>query len=90
MIYIGICYIKVIAEIVYTRHAVKALKRILRDRKDVILAKIAALAEGARADVVPLTGQPGYRLRVGRYRVIFRRADDTIEIIDIDLRGSGY
>ena len=90
MIYIGICYIKVIAEIIYTRHAVKALKRIPRDPKDAILAKIAALAEGARADVVPLTGQPGYRLRAGRYRVNFRRAGDTIEIIDIDLRGSVY
>ncbi len=90
MFYIGICYMKVKVGIVYTRHAVKALKRIPRDRKDAILAKIAALAAGARADVVPLTGQPGYRLRVGRYRVIFRRAGDTIEIIDIDVRGSVY
>lgn len=90
MIYIGICYIRVMVEIVYTRHAIKALKRIPPDRKDAILAKIAALAEGARADVAPLTGQPGYRLRVGRYRVIFRRTGDTIEIIDIDVRGSVY
>lgn len=90
MIYIGICYIRVMVEIVYTRHATKALKRIPRDRKAAILAKIAALAAGERVDVVPLEGQPSQRLRVGRYRVIFRRDGDTIRIIDVDVRGSVY
>ncbi len=48
------------------------------------------MAAGQPADVKRLKGVPGYRLRVGRYRVIFERRDDRIVIIDVRHRGSAY
>ena len=55
-----------------------------------IKARIGRMAAGQPADVKRLKGVPGYRLRVGRYRVIFERRDDTIVIIDVRHRGSTY
>ena len=78
------------AEIVYSRNAIKALRRIPEQRKDQIRRKIRALASGERVDVERLESRPGYRLRVGRYRLVFVRDGDTIEILDVDVRGSIY
>ena len=57
-----------------------------------ILTKIAQNPEWSGLDVTKLTGRPGYRLRVGKYRAVFERNDEEliILIIDIDSRGEIY
>ncbi len=62
-----------------------AVIRRIRERID-SYARSPALA----ADVVKLKGREGYRLRVGGYRVIFRRDSDRLSILDIGPRGDIY
>ncbi len=90
MTYIGISYIKAMAEIIYTRTARKALDRLPADRQRQVVERVEALGAGRRADVKALAGSDHYRLRVGRYRVIFRRDGDTIVIETVAPRGAAY
>ena len=69
-------------EIVYTRAARKALDRLPGDRQRQVVERVKARA-----------GSDHYRLRVGRYRVIFRRDGDTIVIENlapVAPRGAAY
>jgi mRNA interferase RelE/StbE len=69
---------------------VKSLRRLPRPERERLLNAIADLPSG---DVRPLHGLPdGWRLRVGDWRVRFRR-DDAERVIDVVLvaaRGSAY
>ena len=69
---------------------VKTLKRLPRPERERLLNAIAALPTG---DVRPLQGLPGeWRLRVGDWRVRFRRDDDArvIDVVLVAARGSAY
>lgn len=80
-------------EIAYTRTAVKDLSRIPADRAQLIRAKISqyAAAPASLANMVSrLQGRPGYRLRVGDYRVIFDQDGRVLTILHIGHRGSVY
>jgi len=47
--------------------------------------------EPPEGDIRPLSGKGGYfRLRVGKYRVLFRYESDTIFVTNIDPRGQAY
>ena len=47
--------------------------------------------EPPEGDIKPLLGKAGYfRLRVGKYRVLFRYENDTIFVTNIDPRGQAY
>lgn len=47
--------------------------------------------EPPEGDIEPMVGQPGYyRLRLGKYRALFRYEDNTIFITNIDPRGQVY
>lgn len=77
------------------RHAIVALRKmphpyIRRIRRE--LDKLAENPERRDIDVAKLRGRPGYRLRVGDYRIIFER-DNKAQIIDvlrIVSRGQAY
>ena len=43
-----------------------------------------------QGDIVSLSGKDGFRLRVGKYRLLFDITDDKIIIYDIGLRGQIY
>lgn len=80
-------------EIAYTRTAIKDLSRIPADRAQLIRAKISqyAAALASLANMVSrLQGRPGYRLRVGDYRVIFDQDGQVLTILHIGHRGSVY
>lgn len=68
----------------------KTLKRLPRPERERLVDAIARLPAG---DVRPLQGLPGeWRLRVGDWRVRFRR-DDNVRLIDVVLvaaRGGAY
>ena len=81
--------------IVLSRQAVRALKRMDGRQRELIDGRIDALAQDPRdprLDVRKLSGRPGYRLRVGNWRIIYD-IDDTVWIIaveDVVQRGSAY
>lgn len=63
----------VMHSIEYTRDALKTLARLPRDAQALLKRKIEGLARDpfGAANVKKLVGQPGYRLRVGDWRVIY-------------------
>ncbi len=70
--------------------AVKSMKRLPRPERERLLNAIAGLPAG---DVRPLQGLAGeWRLRVGDWRVRFRRDDDAriIDVVLVAARGSAY
>jgi len=47
--------------------------------------------EPPEGDIRPLSGQDGYfRLKVGKFRVLFRYESDAIFVTNIDPRGQAY
>ncbi len=70
----------------YSRDAVRTLRRMPRNTADLIRSKIAALAvepQAANNNVKALTGRPGFRLRVGDWRVIYD-LDDGLRILAVE------
>lgn len=72
--------------IIYTVAAAKDLEGLPRDARQQVEAGLDAYAMSGKGDVKALTGQPGLRLRVGRYRVIFDEDQATILAIYIGKR----
>ncbi|HEX4112227.1 MAG TPA: type II toxin-antitoxin system RelE/ParE family toxin [Stellaceae bacterium] len=78
-----------------SRDAIKTLQRMPKNMALLIRSKIDALAESPHArnnNVKKLVGRPGYRLRVGDWRVIYD-LDDTLRILAVErvaARGGVY
>ena len=54
------------------------------------ITKIAVDPERTDLDIHPLSGQPGYRLRVGGWRVLYVLDDTGLIIKVVASRGSAY
>jgi len=81
--------------VVYKKAALRALERMPRDQRQLITAKVGLLAEvphGDQPNVRKLVGEPGFRLRVGDWRIVYVLEDNrmTIVVIKIGSRGSVY
>jgi mRNA interferase RelE/StbE len=78
----------------YTRDAVKALDQMPRNVRELVLRKIEAMARDpfGAANVKKLVGQPGYRLRVGDWRVIYdvEQGRLVVRVLRIAPRGGAY
>ena len=79
----------------YSKEARKALKAMPRDTARLIVEKIETLAANPMAsnnNVRKLTNHPGYRLRVGDWRVIYIVYEQTllIAVARIAPRGEVY
>ncbi len=78
----------------FTKQAIKALRRISADEAALIRTKIRELALDpfAAPNVKKLPGRPGFRLRVGVWRVIYEVHGDEllIAILKIAPRGGAY
>ena len=76
----------------------KALKTLAKmsggDRRRVLgrLERLAEDPDRRDVDVAPLRGYPGFRLRVGGWRVVFSRDDAAreISVLQIRPRGDAY
>jgi len=82
-------------ELKYRRQARNYLARLPLKIKSAIvnnLHELAADPDNASLNIDVLKGREGFRLRVGQYRVIYRRQDNrlTIEVIKIRPRGDIY
>ena len=71
----------------FTRSAQKELKRLPKDVSLQIAKAIVKLSENPRAgNVRPMVGVKSWRLRVGKYRVIYDISDDVFVILVIRVR----
>lgn len=79
--------------ITFTRDASKALERMPANTSRTILSKIRQLAsdpDSLANNVRRLQGIPGFRLRVGDWRVIFTDDGAVLAILYIGPRGDAY
>lgn len=80
--------------VLFSRDATKSLQRMPANTAGQLRAKIAQLATTPDAldnNVKALKGYRGYyRLRVGDWRVVFRRDADALFVLEIGPRGSIY
>lgn len=78
----------------YTREALKALVKMPRNVREVVTGKIEGLARDpfGAANVKQLVGVPGYRLRVGDWRVIYdvESGRMVVRVLKIGPRGGVY
>ena len=81
-------------KITFSKQADKALRRMPRNTALAIGKKIRELANNPNEmrNVKKLTNHPGYRLRVGDWRIIYTVNNDEvlIHIINIKTRGEVY
>ncbi|GEQ99202.1 plasmid stabilization protein [Iodidimonas gelatinilytica] len=80
-------------EIAYSKKALNDLRRIPANERRRIQAKIADYASDPTAHahhVKKLKGREGYRLRVGKWRVIFDLEGHVLEVYEVGARGSIY
>ena len=72
----------------------KSAAKYLKSTQPRIAAKLVdAIERLPNGDVKSLKGKklpPLFRLRLGKYRIIFKRGDKIIQVIKIDTRGDVY
>ena len=81
-------------KITFSKQADKALRKMPRNLALKIAEKIKELSKNPEkmTNVKKLTDHPGYRLRVGDWRIVYllNKNDKTIHIIKINTRGEVY
>ncbi len=81
-------------KITFSKQADKALRRMPRNVAIIIAKKIKELAESPKRmrNVKKLTDHPGYRMRVGDWRVVYtvKEKEVLIHIVKIKSRGEVY
>ena len=79
-------------QIVYTKEAAKTLHKLPRNAARLIQEKLEDIAANPRTqrnNVTKLQNRPGYRLRVGDWRVIYKIDDDQLVILVLKLGSRG-
>jgi len=78
-------------KIEFSKKAVKSYKNLPADYKVLIDMVLAKLSNGIPVDIKPIRGEENtYRIRVGKYRILFTIIEDTILITKIGARGDIY
>jgi len=78
----------------FTRQAVKALRKMPANEAQLLRLKLDDLAREpfSAPNVKKLSGRPGYRMRMGDWRVIFEIHENAraVDVIKIAPRGGAY
>jgi len=75
----------------YSRTSVRYLQKLEKDISRKIIGAVEKLPK--EGDIIKLKGKKVkniYRLRVGKYRIIFSWEKDLIKVVKIDTRGDVY
>lgn len=66
--------------------AIRALKKIHPEDRERIQGAIALLGQEPRPPkAIALSGRPGYRVRVGDYRIIYTIQDEVLLVVVVNL-----
>jgi mRNA interferase RelE/StbE len=66
---------------------IRALKRIHPEDKERVQGAIALVGQDPRPPkAIALSGRPGYRVRVGDYRIIYTTQDDVLLVVVVNPR----
>lgn len=72
--------------IIFEKTAQKKLYKLPEAIRNKIISKISALKENPRpSGCKKLTGRPGYRIRIGDYRVIYLIEDGKLIVLILDV-----
>jgi mRNA interferase RelE/StbE len=69
--------------VVYTDAAIKQLEALPKGAQEQVSSGLDRYAMTGQGDVKALQGRPGFRLRIGRYRVILK--EDAITVLAIQI-----
>lgn len=72
--------------IALTARAAKELDALPTDAREAVQGALITYATTGRGDVKKLTGQDGFRMRVGRYRVLFAEDQTTVLAVYVGKR----
>ena len=75
----------------FSKKAAKEYQKLPSKYKALVDASLRSLSKGIPTDVKPLKGEKNvYRIRVGRYRILFKKIQETLLIAKIGPRGDVY
>ncbi len=75
----------------FTKKAVKDYKRLPKNYKPLIDLALLKISKGLPVDMKHIVGEiDTYRIRVGKYRILFTIIEDTLLILKIRTRGDVY
>jgi mRNA interferase RelE/StbE len=78
-------------EIEFSKKAAKDYKKLPKDYKVLVDLTLHKLSEGLPIDIKPITGEEdSYRIRIGKYRILFSIIGNAILITKIGARGDVY
>lgn len=78
-------------EIKFSKEAAKQYKKLPKEYKSLVDIALYRLSEGLELDLRPIEGEKDvYRLRAGKYRVLFRKFNKTVLVFRISPRGDVY
>lgn len=78
-------------EIVFSKKATKEYRKLPTDYKALIDLALSKLSENMPVDLKPVKGEDNiYRIRVGRYRILFEKIRNIFLITRIGTRGDVY
>ena len=78
-------------EVALSTEAARQYRKLPKEYKTLVDIALSRLAEGTMVDLKPVEGRRDvYRIRVGKYRVLFRRFDKTVLVFRISPRGDAY
>ena len=73
-------------QVVFEKSAQKKLYKLPAAARDKVIAKVKALATDPRPPgCKKFTGRPGYRIRIGDYRVIYLIEDGKLTVLIVDV-----
>lgn len=78
-------------EVALSREAAKQYRRLPREYRLLVDIALIRLSQGLDLDLKPVEGEADvYRIRIGKYRILFRRFSETAVVFRIAPRGDAY
>jgi mRNA interferase RelE/StbE len=78
-------------EIEFSREAAKQYKKLPKEYKSLVEVTLNRLADGLATDLKPVEGERNvFRIRVGRYRLLFAKFARSVLVFKISPRGDVY